>query len=1706
MLAVSASAQTASTVSSVGYLNGTAVPSHTTTGFNSVGASTLVAFVSTHPTWPQPGGQAVSISSFTDNLGNTWTKLAGPTTWVGSVFTMVSAIYYVNAPITSTNHTLSVVLTNPAPLAMHAFAVSNSLVTAAPTATAFANPGTDGTSATVTTAAISVAVNSALMAWTKNETVATATAGAGFTLDPNSQSYLWGESRTVTTAGSDSGQFTYSAPIGWQAAAVAVKPSNGPLSFGQAVTTPYDTPANITLAATSRKGLGLTYSVVAGPTNGRLTGDYPNLVYMPNGGYIGSDKFTFQATDGTTSNVATVNIMVQGPYPTTTSVGFTGIGTTSYTTNSFNTVGATSLVAFVSSHPVWPQPGTGLPVAIGSFTDNMGNTWNLLAGPTNWTGNSYITMSAIYYVNAPLTGPNHTLTVTLTNPAPAVIHAFAVSGTNVTSPPISSAINNPGTKGDSINATTPAIAVPADAQLLAWVKNELAATATAVGGYTLDWQSQPYLWAESQTPLVAGSYTGQFQYNAPNGWQAAIVGLKPAAADPPMPAITLTPLNPTNNTSASFSFTDSQTGVGFLCQLDGAAFNPCSTPIAYSGLSQGTHTFAVKAKDSAGNLSVANYFGWSIDTTPPPAPGFTSTPANPTNLNSASFGFTDNEVGAAYLCQLDGGVFSACPNPVTYAGPLANGSHTFAVEAVDLAGNASAPTTFTWSIVAITYVQGNYATPQSSQATVSVPFTSAQAAGDLNVIVVGWNDSTATVKTVADSIGNVYALAVGPTVVTGSLSQSIYYAKNIATAVANTVTVTFSVAAAAPDIRILEYHGVDPTNPVDVTAVGSGNTATSSSASATTTTPSDLIFGANMVLSVTTGAGSGFTARLLTSPDGDIAEDHIVAAIGSYSATAPLLPADSWIMQMVAFRIPPAGPTPSVSSVSPTSGVYTGATAVTITGTNFAAGDTVTFGAAAATNVVVVSGTTITATSPAGSGVVAVTVTSPGGQSGSLAGGFTYISPPTVSSVSPNLGPASGGTAVTITGTNFTAGATVTFGGVAATNVLVVSGTSITATTPPGAAGAVTVTVTTSLGPGNLAGGFTYLGAPTVGSVSPNSGTAAGGTPVTITGTNFAAGATVTFGGTAATSVVVVSGTSITAITPPGTAGAVTVTVTVNGQNGNLTNGFTYLVIPTVTSVAPNTGPTVGGTAVTITGTNFASGATVTFGGTAATNVVVVGSTSITAKTPAGTAGAVTVTVSNPGGQSGSLTSGFTYVLGVPTVTSVTPNTGSTAGGTAVTIAGTNFIAGATVTFGGTAATNVVVVNSTSITATTPVGTAGAVTVTVTVSGQSGNLTNGFTYVLIPTVTSVAPNAGPITGGTAVTITGTNFAAGATVTIGGNAAINVVVVGSTSITATTPGGTAGTATVTVTNPGGQSGSLTNGFGYIGVPTVTSVSPAAGAPAGGTAVTIAGTLFATGATVTFGGNPATNVVVVSGTSITATTPAGTAGAVTVTVTNPGAQSGSLANGFTYAGTITYVQGNYATPQTPQSTVPVIFTGAQAAGDMNVVAVGWNDSTATVTGLVDSSGNVYTLAAAPIVVSGFATQAIYYAPNIVAAAAGANTVTVTFSTPAVYADVRVLEYQGAALTNTVDVTAGSSGSTATSSSGPVTTTNAADLIFGANLVAGITGGPGAGFTSRLLTDPDADIAEDQMVTAIGSYTATAPVNTGLWIMQVVAFKAR
>ena len=359
----------------------------------------------------------------------------------------------------------------------------------------------------------------------------------------------------------------------------------------------------------------------------------------------------------------------------------------------------------------------------------------------------------------------------------------------------------------------------------------------------------------------------------------------------------------------------------------------------------------------------------------------------------------------------------------------------------------------------ISFVQVNAATPQSATSSVTVAFTKAQTAGNLNMVVVGWNDTTTTIQSVADNLGNPYVLAAGPVKGTG-LTQSIYYAKNILGG-SNSVIVTFSKAASFPDVRVLEYSGADTNSPLDVVASASGNSASANSGSATTTAANELIFGANTVATGNLTAGTSFTTRIITTPDSDLAEDRTVTTTGSYNATATLISSGPWVMQMVALKASGTGSSaPTITAISPNSGPTSGGTAVTITGTNFLSGATVTFGGTAATNVTVVSGTSITATTPAhAAGAVNVVVTDSGG-SATVVNGFTYVSsPPTITTISPNSGSTNGGTAVTITGTNFISGATVTFGGTAATNVTVVSSTSITATTPAHVAGAVNVVV-----------------------------------------------------------------------------------------------------------------------------------------------------------------------------------------------------------------------------------------------------------------------------------------------------------------------------------------------------------------------------------------------------------------------------------------------------------------------------------------------------------------------------------------------------------------------------------------------------------------------------------------------------------------------
>ena len=147
-----------------------------------------------------------------------------------------------------------------------------------------------------------------------------------------------------------------------------------------------------------------------------------------------------------------------------------------------------------------------------------------------------------------------------------------------------------------------------------------------------------------------------------------------------------------------------------------------------------------------------------------------------------------------------------------------------------------------------------------------------------------------------------------------------------------------------------------------------------------------------------------------------------------------------------------------------------------------------------------------------------------------------------------------------------------------------------------------------------------------------------------------------------------------------------------------------------------------------------------------------------------------------------------------------------------------------------------------------------------------------FTYAAGPAVTAITPTPGPLTGGTAVTVTGANFTAGSTVAFGTTPATSVSFTNATTLTATAPAGFRRSVDVTVTTAGGTCAtSAADLFTYDAVPTVTAIAPTSGPVAGGTVVTVTGSGFTAASTVAFGTTPATTVTVTSATTLTATSP-------------------------------------------------------------------------------------------------------------------------------------------------------------------------------------------------------------------------------------------
>ena len=490
--------------------------------------------------------------------------------------------------------------------------------------------------------------------------------------------------------------------------------------------------------------------------------------------------------------------------------------------------------------------------------------------------------------------------------------------------------------------------------------------------------------------------------------------------------------------------------------------------------------------------------------------------------------------------------------------------------------------------------------------------------------------------------------------------------------------------------------------------------------------------------------------------------------------------------------------------------------------------------------------------------------------------------------------------------------------------------------------------------------------------VTPGSGPVAGGTPVTITGgpfnitpgalsIYFASGG---YYGVSAPNVSCQSVLQCTATTLARSVAGVTNVAVVTPATESSSNGNVYFnFVPSVTGISPSHGPIGAYTSVTISGAGFSSWPTlpsISFGTVAvpAANISC-SSTSCTALSPeAASPGTVDVTVTVNGVSSPTTTADqFTY--DGPAITSISPTFGPLGGGTLVSISGTglgfsdNRQANISIAFGPNSATGVSCQDGDSCVAYSPPGS-GTVDIIVTVNGVASTptLADQFTYLAFPTVTGLSPTNGPATGGTTVTITGTNFSTtpGATsiafVTpdqLDGTApATNVACTSTTRCTATSPAGV-GTVDVTATVAGATSSmSSADQFGYA--PVITGISPTSGPATGGTSVAIsgAGLSNANGLPVSVSAAFGTTLVsagCASSTSCTATSPLGS-GTVDVRITFDGLTSAATAaDQFTYQSATTQIGWTdwSLTAPAPPATTYALFASVYNPADKTVLFV-------------------------------------------------------------------------------------------------------------------------------------------------------------------------
>ncbi|WP_291572675.1 IPT/TIG domain-containing protein [Clostridium sp. UBA4548] len=490
-------------------------------------------------------------------------------------------------------------------------------------------------------------------------------------------------------------------------------------------------------------------------------------------------------------------------------------------------------------------------------------------------------------------------------------------------------------------------------------------------------------------------------------------------------------------------------------------------------------------------------------------------------------------------------------------------------------------------------------------------------------------------------------------------------------------------------------------------------------------------------------------------------------------------------------------PTPAITSITPNSGELKGGNVVTIAGSNLEKVSSVKFGEIEGTSLTIIDGNTIKVTIPAATAasVVDVTVVNADGQTAKLSSAYTYVEPPkplapTIISLTPNEGQLVGGEYVYISGTNFQSGLTAKLGGVQVPIATYYDSTKFRIKIPAGTvAGAVDLEVINPDGQATiLPGAYTYLApppppAPNITSLSQTQGLITGGEYLYVYGTGFQNTLAVKLGGVEVPVATYYDSTKFRIKIPATTIeGAVDLEViNPDGQATRLPGAYTYLALPpapapTITSLSQTTGLTIGGEYVYVNGTGFQPNLTVKLGGVEIPVATYYSNIKFRIKMPqTTTAGPVDLEIINPDGLSVMLPAAYTYTLPVPTITSLSANTGSYSGGYSNFISGSFFDPNAKVYINGIevnsyfSTTNQIKILSMPSAESLGLPIQGG-TVDVEVRNPSGiTATTTFTYQAKPSipvpvitktvVTGSSVSAGPITGGTYLYFYGTGFAA-----------------------------------------------------------------------------------------------------------------------------------------------------------------------------------------------------------------------------------------------------------------------------------------------------------------------------------------------------------